>query len=317
MRIFYVVSGDHVAGGQLVNLAHVTTLRTWGHDARLLIVRPPAEGDAPFQPAFPEGSEPPPWQRGAQGLAADDVVVVGEMFGQGALEVQDSPARKVIHNQNPFYIFEAFADAPSMRRWGASHMICASRFTADMALQAGWTGPTSVVRPGIDPIFHGDPDQPRTLAVAYMPRKRRMDARLIRGLLRSRRPDLTAIPWIELTNASRQDCARALKSAAVFLSLSYNEGLGLPPVEAMAGGALVVGFHGGGGREYATAENGDWFDDGKPVEVADALAAALDALVAGERFAGRRAAGVRTAQAFSQAAFETDLKAAWATILGA
>jgi hypothetical protein len=313
VRIFYVVSGEHVAGGQLVNLAHVTTLRALGHDARLLIVRPPAEEGQPV--SFPPGVEPPPWQAATDDLTADDVVVVGEMFGPGARAVANTAARKVIHNQNPHYTFQFFQDAPQIQGWGARHVICASGFTRDRVVEAGWRGPTSVVRPFVDPLFQGDPDTPRAKWVAFMPRKRRIEARLLRGMLWSRRPDLQAIPWIQLANVSRAECAATLKLAAVFLSLSYQEGLGLPPLEAMAGGALVVGFHGEGGREYATPQNGDWFDEGRYVEIVDTLAARLDAVAAGETFAERRAAGMSTAGAFSRARFEAELGGAWERIL--
>jgi hypothetical protein len=316
VRIFYVVSGEHVAGGQLVNLAHVTTLRGLGHDARLMIVRPAAEDGQPFVPDFPDDVEPPPWQRGVDGLTAEDVVVVGEMFGPGILAVMNTPARKVIHNQNPHYTFQYFRDAPQIRAWGAERVICASGFTRDRLVEAGWDGPTSVVRPFVDPIFQGDLATPRARWVAFMPRKRRIEARLLRGMLWSRRPDLQPIPWIQLANATRAECAATLKLAAVFLSLSYQEGLGLPPLEAMAGGALVVGFHGEGGREYATPQNGDWFDEGRYVEIVDALAARLDALEAGETFAERRAAGMTTAAEFSRARFEAELRASWDEILG-
>lgn len=309
-----MVGGDLVAGGQRVNLAHVVTLRAWGHDARLLIVRPPGEGGS-FSPAFPVDVTAPPWQLEIDDLTADDVVVVGEMFRRGAQAVSGSPARKIIHNQNPYYMFQAFKDMDAVRRWGAEHKICASRFTADRLAEAGWTGPVSVVRPYVDPIFQGAPGTPRALWVAYMPRKRAIEARHLRGLLRSRRPDLARIPWIELVNASREDCARALKTAGVFLSLGWQEGLGLPPLEAMAGGALVVGFHGGGGHEYATAENGDWFDDGDHLALVDALAGRLDGLIAGQDFSARQAAARATAASFSQARFETELEAAWSAIL--
>jgi hypothetical protein len=84
----------------------------------------------------------------------------------------------------------------------------------------------------------------------------------------------------------------------------------------MAGGALVVGYHGVGGLEYATAENGDWFDDAAGhVEIADRLAERLDALKAGERFEARRLAGAATAASFSRERFEAELKAAWDAIL--
>src|SRR5882672_2072883 len=44
------------------------------------------------------------------------------------------------------------------------------------------------------------------------------------------------------------------------------------PLEAMASGCIVVGFHGYGGLEYATPENGFWFPSDHLEEVVDALA---------------------------------------------
>ncbi|MBS0360885.1 MAG: hypothetical protein JSR98_05865, partial [Proteobacteria bacterium] len=107
MRIFYAVGGEFVAGGQQVNLDHVMALRAQGHDARLLIIRPKSEPPG-FVPRFPAAVEPPPWQLSPDDLTGDDVVVVGEMFQRGAAALLNTPARKVIHNQNPFYMFEAF-----------------------------------------------------------------------------------------------------------------------------------------------------------------------------------------------------------------
>lgn|SRR5262249_53807656 len=37
---------------------------------------------------------------------------------------------------------------------------------------------------------------------------------------------------------------------------AHQESLGLTPIEGMAAGCLVAGYHGYGGLEYATAQNG-------------------------------------------------------------
>ena len=49
---------------------------------------------------------------------------------------------------------------------------------------------------------------------------------------------------------SEREVAHILKESAIFLSFSHAEGFGLPPVEAISCGCLVIGYHGGGGREY-------------------------------------------------------------------
>lgn len=310
MRIFYVTQGVHLTGGQLVNLDHVAALRRLGYDARLLFVR----DEADFTPQFPPGLASP-WQLGVRGLAADDVVVVGEIFGVGALAVMETPARKVLHNQGPYYTFAAFLDVPSIRGWGCEAMIFPSRFAADQVASFGWTGPSHVVRPALDPVFAATSGS-RQLRIAATNNRRPQEWRLIRGVLRSLRPDLADVPWFEIKGLTRPQVAQAMASSELFLALGLLEGLGLPPLEAMATGALVVGFTGGGGVEYATPENGDWFAEGAHVQIAETLARRIDQFRAGETFEARRAAGRATAAEFSQPAFEAQLAAAWAAIAG-
>ena len=312
MRIFYVTDGVHIAGGQLVNLDHVATLRRLGYDAGLLIVRPKGEGA--FEPRFPPGLDVP-WQRDAAGLTAADFVVGGEMFGNGAVAVADSPARRVLHNQGPFYSFMAFLDLAALRQWGCEAMILPSGVGADMVRRIGWDRALHVVRPALDPVFV--PAAARELRIAAITRKRLQEVRLIRGILRSLRPDLGEVPWLEIAGVDRGEVARRMAASEIFLALGQLEGLGLPPLEALATGALVIGFHGEGGREYATPQNGDWFGDALHFEIAETLAQRLDQLKAGERFEARRAAGFATAAAFSKPAFEAQLAQAWAAIAGA
>jgi hypothetical protein len=310
VRIFYVTQGVHLTGGQLVNLDHVAALRRLGYDARLLFIR----DEADFTPQFPSGVDLP-WQLGPQGVAADDVLVVGEMFGVGALAVMETPARKVLHNQGPYYSFSVFADVPAMERWGAEAMILPSQFAADMLARIGWTRPAHVVRPALDPLFAAAAG-PRQLQIAATTNRRPQEWRLIRGTFQSLRPDLAGVPWVEIKGLARAGVARLMASSELFLALGSLEGLGLPPLEAMATGALVVGFTGGGGAEYATPENGDWLPEGAHVEIAGTLARRIDQLRAGETFEARRAAGRATAARFNREDFEAQLAAAWAAIAG-
>ncbi|MCR5880516.1 glycosyltransferase [Phenylobacterium sp. J367] len=257
MRIFYVTTGQHVAGGQLINLEHVAALRRMGFDARFLILPMDDAGDA--APTFPPGLESP-WQYEAE-LTADDWVVCGEMHGRGMLHVIKSPARKVVHNQNWHYSFQAVRDMPSLRRWGCEAIIAGSRIGAEKIVELGWDGPIPAVRVFVEPAFAQPLDAPRKLAVAFMSRKRGMEGKLINGALLSLHPRHLDVPWVQIRGVARPKAAEMVKGCEVFLSLSHMEGLGLPPLEAMAAGSLVVGFHGVGGLEYATEANGDWFDD--------------------------------------------------------
>lgn len=109
------------------------------------------------------------------------------------------------------------------------------------------------IRLGIDPsVFHYTSDR-RPKAIALMPRRGRAEAGMLlhlldrRGTLRDWHIDL-------IDNVSQDAVARCLRRSPFFLSFSHREGFGLPPAEAMACGCVVIGYHGGGGREFFDPE---------------------------------------------------------------
>jgi len=69
-----------------------------------------------------------------------------------------------------------------------------------------------------------------------------------------------------------------MSESTIFLSLQRFEGFGLPALEAMAAGCLVVGFAGDGGWEYADHTNGIWIPEDDLEAAADGLAAAVAGL---------------------------------------
>jgi glycosyltransferase involved in cell wall biosynthesis len=97
--------------------------------------------------------------------------------------------------------------------------------------------------------------------MSYLPRKLAGEARDVVELLRLR----GALDGWEVESISDVDevaYAAVLRRSRVFLCFSHREGFGLPPLEAMASGCIVVGFDGVGGRELfrhhgISVENGD------------------------------------------------------------
>lgn len=312
MRIYYVSDGRLTGGAGRVTLEHVRALRRFGYDARLLRAKTstgvPAHNSPDDLPVVLDPTEP--------GL--DDIVVLGESDGPGALALNDSPARKVLHNQAPYLTFKAFVDMGALRRWGCEAILTTGVFSAHMLMRLRWDRPLYVVRPALDPAFAaaGAEGLRRNLSIATMASRRPDELRLIMGIVRSRRPDLASVPWFDIAGLSHAEVARQMASREIFLSLGRLEGLGLPPLEAMAAGALVVGFTAGGGQEFATPDNGDWFEDGQHFEIASALIRLLDGLLKGDGFEARRAAGRARAAEFSQATFEMGLAAAWRELAG-
>src|SRR5258708_39406932 len=105
---------------------------------------------------------------------------------------------------------------------------------------------------------------------------------MIRGIFRSRCPRPARVPFVEIDRLSQRQPAAALAASAVFLASGYPEGFGLPPLEALACGCLVVGFAGRGGREYLRhGENCLLAAEGEVLGAAEQLARALGLLAGG------------------------------------
>jgi glycosyltransferase involved in cell wall biosynthesis len=179
----------------------------------------------------------------------------------------------------------------------------------------------SIVRPAIEETFFAERAKPpeAPITIACMPRKGRGTLHLVRGLLATRgRAIGSDTSWLEIEGLPREQVAARLSAAHIYISTSVREGLGLPPLEAMATGCLVVGFTGAGGLDYANAGNGVWVPD----EDSWALALALESTLAEWRDPGaaaareaKRRAGRKTAERYTRAQLERDLVAFWSTYL--
>lgn len=85
--------------------------------------------------------------------------------------------------------------------------------------------------------------------IAYMPRRCGEEASQIISIL-CERGFLTDWTLAPIHNIHETEVATILKESAIFLSFSRREGFGLPPLEAISCGCIVIGYHGGGGEEY-------------------------------------------------------------------
>jgi glycosyltransferase involved in cell wall biosynthesis len=103
-----------------------------------------------------------------------------------------------------------------------------------------------------------------------MPRKRQRDADLIFGALRNRG---TVSEWRlrPIDGMSEEQAAAVMRQSPLFLSFSHEEGFGLPPLEALACGCKVIGYHGIGGREFFREPFATTIEDGDVVSFAEAI----------------------------------------------
>jgi hypothetical protein len=314
--IFYVCYLPPKTGGELVNLQHVAYLNRLGIRAVALVNGDPSATPHSHEPGDALSDLPCETLMPGRQFGADDIVVIPEFYAEAFRHFATQPCRRVIHNQGPFLSFRGFESIAQMNADGLSAGLSCSTFGKNLLLRMGSRLSWQVVTPFVHPLFH-EQQQPRMLQVAYMPDKRPREAPVVKALLHQLYPDLAAVPWVPIAGVSRRACAEIMAQSAVFASFSWLEGLGLPPLEAMAAGCLVCGFDGHGGSDFATPDNGLWVAEGDHEGYAHAVAATLEmARAAGPEQARRSAAGHATAAGYSRERFTIELEAAWHTILG-
>lgn len=303
-RIVYLgFPNGEVAGGQKMILRHVETLRDLGFEAVFwrgasnqmpgwMDYAGPVEVATPFQP--------------------DDVLVVPSDAPNAIRHLATLPNRAVVFCQNQYSFARVGLAAVDALAAAQPLTFMTPGPLSGAAVQRLYPKATLEVVPCFvdERIFRpGDAPAP---AIAYVPRKRPMEAEAIRGFLGKLRPEHTGLPWVRIENMREPQVAETLAGAAVFLSLSRFESVGMTPLEAMAAGCVVAGFTGVGGREYATDENGVWAGEDDLEAAADALGQAADlALAGGAALARRREAGFETARRWSYANFRDALEATW------
>ena len=164
-----------------------------------------------------------------------------------------SAASKVIFNQNAYRTFVDWPPEMDVRHspYGRPDLLAVLTGSLDNQryLQTAFPGlPVLRARYSIDlELFHGRSEKERL--IAYMPRKNRRESTqvLVQLQLRGALAGWTVVPVEGVTEV---EVADVLRRASVFLSFGHPEGFGLPPVEAMRCGCVVIGYHGLGGREY-------------------------------------------------------------------
>jgi glycosyltransferase involved in cell wall biosynthesis len=248
-----------------------------------------------------------------------DVVVVPELYGPRIAEIAPG-VPKVVFNQGVYLTFYHYPQDLSgfpfpYRNPDVVATIVPSLDSARFMEHAFPGARVFRVRNSINTElfrFEGD----KALQIAYMPRRNCEDARRVLAILAARTA-LDDVEVVAIHGLPAEEVAAVLRRSAVFLTLGYQEGFGLPGIEAMACGAMVVGFDGNGGREYLLPELS------YPIPTADvvAVAATVEQVLADFRLRperlrerGQRASDFVRSE-YSPGAEEEELLAAWSAIL--
>ncbi len=85
--------------------------------------------------------------------------------------------------------------------------------------------------------------------IAFMADRNKDDWNQVLNILKARKL-FDGFELVPIKDKTEKQVAQILKESVVFFSFGKAEGVSLPPLEAMICGCVVVGYHGGGGREY-------------------------------------------------------------------
>ena len=202
---------------------------------------------------------------------ADQIFVIPE----DQLHIVDTlthwPQKRVIYVQNEFYSGAHLDDGLSYRDYGVTDVISTTRSIDAYIRHRHPSVKSHLVPYGID-IGIFKPAQTKREAIAYLPRKRPIEANYLRDSFRYAFPDLRRWDWWPLVNESEANVAAAMGEAGVFLSLGRLESLGLTPLEAMACGCCPIASRVGGNPELIEdGVRGLLFEPGNSTDLARKL----------------------------------------------
>ena len=203
-----------------------------------------------------------------------DVIVVPEIYGPSICDLPPG-VRKIIFNQGAYIMLNSLtagrpAAAPYIDNPDLTAVLVISEDSAAVVEYVFPHVPVRRVRHGIDPALHHPPAYPKNRRIAYMSRRRAHEAAQVLELLKLRGA-LDGWEVIDIDRRTEAEVADLLRTSRIFLSFSRLEGFELPPLEALACGCLVVGYHGFGGREFFRSPFAIAIEDGDVVAFARAV----------------------------------------------
>lgn len=290
-RVFYFCPDfPQPSGGVRSIYRHVTILRAAGVDAAVVHQKRDFVADWHGYPA------PVIWLEDRPGFTPADTLVFPEVMAEMVRQTKAFAGRRFVFALSWLPSYTNLRPGERWRDLGVDGVLVQSR---TVARAVAWSEgrPAHYIPPFVDPtLYHFGSTAPRR-TIAYLTRKDRAGAWL-HGLLASAaaRAGLT---WTALRNVPEAEYAAALRGAALYVPTTVQEGLHVSVLEAMACGALVVGFAGVGGNDYLVGqgdgrncvlvENGDLVGLGQALEEVLATlatdAAAFDAITANAKAA--------------------------------
>ncbi len=182
------------------------------------------------------------------------ILIYPEVWGSQLHTITNN--KYIVYNQNCYYTFNLFpfSTDSQLNTYNNINFIGFLTVSKDSETYLNRAFPNKNIQRiqlGINPLFSFNDKKEKI--IAFMPRKLKEDFNQIYHLLVNS-PHLKDWKWQPIDNCTEEEVAKILQKSAIFLSFNYNEGFGLPPVEAMACGCYVIGYAGNAGNEYLLKE---------------------------------------------------------------
>lgn len=189
-------------------------------------------------------------------LAPSDFLVVPEVFGPQITKFGPG-VRKIIYNQNSYLTFAGYSLSPGgfADPYSSAEVIAALTVSDDNRQYLQFAFPHLALyrlHYGIDTALF-KPSPRKKDQIALMPRKNGADVVQVVNIL-TQRGVFQGYELLLIDGRPEREVAQLLSSCRFFFSFGHPEGCPLPPLEAMACGCVVIGYHGQGGREYFRPE---------------------------------------------------------------
>ncbi len=307
-RILYVnYDSLEPSGGVKVIYSHVSHLAKNGYPAFVL------HNQRGFKLPWLECDVPILYAEDNLQISQNDIIVIPEDHKEALSVFRNIQARKIVFCQNHYYIFKGLQNGNSWQDYDVSNVFCCSDIISKFIKNVFGYSDVPVIHNAINlDIFK---PREKKLQIAYMPRKTPGELDFIRNLFKRLYKQYDNITWVGIDKVNELKVAEIMSESAVFLSTSIYEGFGLPPIEAMASGCIVVGFHGDGGKEYASSENGYWCDWNDITECAKILGRVISLIDNGDEIIHKtKTQALKKANEYTYDRQEGDLLGFWSNI---
>lgn len=229
--IYYFLPGAGIHGGIKVGYQLAELLREL--DRRVVVASPAGEAAQWFSSSLPVIDRDQALAR----LQPSDVAIFS--LPQDHVVLADTPARRVFHCQGTDPRID-----PILRDPGLRILTCWAQ--AARYVREGFGREPIEIGIAISDAFHPTGTLAKEDRVAFMPRRGRALARRCER----ENPRLELVP---IEARPEVEVARILSRASIFLATAAGEWFGLPALEAMAAGCVVVSVPVLGGMEYLEA----------------------------------------------------------------